>query len=194
MSLICIPTQIGVCVCICTSVTLFVVTGTASRVTAGVQCFCQMSVAKHKEQENCHLCPTFVSTSNFASVWLAAETHVVLAQPSNGQPEWLRPKLWNSTKNVLSQCDEIAVMYCLLFTMWGRNLAGVTRFFIRMSDKALNLFHKWVCGPFVYLLFISFGRLTLSSMLCVLRWRSYYTSLLSLEDSSQMFPCFRCPD
>lgn len=60
--------------------------------------------------------------------------------------------------------------------------------------KPLICFTSGAAGPFVHLLFVSFGNPTLSSMLCVLRRRSYCTSSPSLEDSPQMFPGFWYPD
>lgn len=86
----------------------------------------------------------------------------------------------------------IVITQCLLFTIWGRNWAGVTRFFIYISNTALNLFYTQGCGPFMYLLFISFGRLTLNNMLRVLAEVRLY--LVHVSWGLWMFCCLRCSD
>lgn len=70
--------------------------------------------------------------------------------------------------------------------MWGRNFFF---FLIRMSDAAANLFYQQGCCPFLYPLFISFGRPTLFDMPpWVLQQRSCKLPSQSPGDpSSQMF-------
>ncbi len=151
-------------------------------------CGCPMFLSnvccQTQEQENCHLCPSSAAplTVPPSDRVLAAETHVALAlfQPNNRLPEALSLTLhrWSLITNVSLVCcpylheGHIIVTQCLLLTIWGRNLAGVTRILIWISDTALNLFYKQACDPFFYRLFISLGSLTMSNMLRVLRQRS----------------------
>lgn len=125
MALVSRPIQI--CVCVCTTVTLWDVTGTASG-DCGCPLLSSNVCCQTQVQENCHLCPTLsapltVPPSDFD---VAAETR----GSSTTRPEWLSPTLhrWNLTKHFSLDYKfpyldrgRFVRTWCILLTIWGSN-------------------------------------------------------------------------